>query len=103
MGMGRAFGLDADVIVFGSLICRASGPDDWATAEPQSRKAKKAQESPRKKERKKERKVLPTDFIVTSFSSRHLASIAWRLLKRSRSRFLLFAHALNSKQRGSLP
>ena len=89
MGMGRAFGLDADVIVFGSVIWRASGPDDWATAEPQAKKAKKA---------KKERQVLRTDFIVTSFSSRHLASIAWELLKRFRSRFLLFEHALNSKQ-----
>ena len=92
MGMGRAFGLDADVIVFGSLIWRASGPDDWATAEPQTKKAKKA------KKAKKERQVLRTDFIVTSFSSRHLASIAWELLKRFRSRFLLFEHALNSKQ-----
>jgi len=87
--MGRAFGLDADVIVFGSLIWRASGPDDWATAELQTKKAKKA---------KKERQVLRTDFIVTSFSSRHLASIAWGTLKRSRSWFLLCEHALNSKQ-----
>ena len=86
MRMGRAFGLDADVIVFGSLVCRASGPDDWATAQPQAKKAKK------------ERQVLRTDFIVTSFSSRHLASIAWGLLKRSRSWFLLCEHALNSKQ-----
>jgi len=61
--MGRAFGLDADVIVFGSVIWRASGPDDWATAEPQAKKAKKA---------KKEGQALRTDFIVTSFSSRHL-------------------------------
>src|SRR6266513_309132 len=97
MRMGRAFGLDADVIVFGSLVCRASGPDDWATAEPQSKKAKKA------KKAKKERQVLRTDFIVTSFSSRHLASIAWGLLKRARSRCHLFEHDLNSKQRGSLP
>jgi len=55
--MGRAFGLDADVIVLGSLICRASGPDDWATAEPQSEKSKK------------ERQVLRAEFIVTSFQA----------------------------------
>jgi len=84
--MGRAFGLDADVIVFGSLICRASGPDDWATAEPQSEKTKK------------ERQVLRAEFIVTSLSSRHLASIAWGFLKRFRSWFLLSEHSLNSKQ-----
>src|SRR6267143_5648082 len=53
--MGRALGLDGDVIVFGSLICRASGPEVCATAEPQTKKSKK------------ERQVLRRDFIAISF------------------------------------
>src|SRR6516225_11211427 len=52
--MGRAFGSDAEVIVFGSLIWRASGPDDCARAESQTKMSKK------------ERWALRRDFITTS-------------------------------------
>jgi hypothetical protein len=53
--MGRAFGSDAEVIVFGSLIWRASGPDDCASAEPQTKMSKK------------QRQTVRRDFIATSF------------------------------------
>src|SRR5208283_4468897 len=55
--MGRAFGLVAEVIVFGSLIWRASGPDDCASAESQTRISKKERQDPR-------RDFIPTSFLV---------------------------------------
>src|ERR1700741_3452728 len=53
--MGRAFGLVAELIDFGSLIWRASGPDDCASTESQTKKSKK------------ERQALRRGFITTSF------------------------------------
>src|SRR5712692_1404675 len=55
--MGRAFALEADAMVFGSLICRVSGPDDWAAAEQHTNRANKT------------RQVFRIVFIVTSIQS----------------------------------
>src|SRR5882762_3115275 len=33
MGIGRAFSLEVDTSVLGSVISRVSGPDDWANAD----------------------------------------------------------------------
>ena len=57
IGIGRVFGLEADVIVLASVICRVSGPEDWANEEAQARR------------RKRERQAVRRDFIETSFES----------------------------------
>jgi hypothetical protein len=55
--MARAFGLEADVIDFGSLICLVSGPEVCAAAGPQTKRTKKGKQ------------VFPKDFMMTSFQA----------------------------------
>ena len=54
IGIGRALELEAETIVLGSVMTRASGPDDWAMAQMQL------------KRRTREEQTFRRDFILTS-------------------------------------